>query len=318
MKIIRINFLLIILFCFQYAKAQQKSYTTTNNDSQSENLFINLRLLDIDLGFPVLSFGGGLDVDFFLNKKISFEGACRFSYYDMKKALINGTIDKDNSNKLNRFFEMRAGGRFHLYDKEGTKTMKAIISSENYGTSILTTYIPMLVPCRKIFAVHYGMQYYTDAIKGKRGAAIPGQLSVGPSVIATDGTKFSEWSAATNINVLLLYGGFSFIKIIKTTMASGSSSWTFNWFRNSYIDLMYSPSINVQNIIYKNDEYNVQGNGSKGFEKNPFGIRYGISALSKKKISYSYEIGWLPGLRNGLFTRASFGFPISMSTKRKG
>jgi len=307
---------LFTLFLNQ-ANAQYNSYAVKNNNSESDNLFVDIRLLDFDLGFPVLSLGGGADADFFLNKKLSFEGSVRFSYFDMKRSLIKGNQDAENINKLNRFFEMRAGGRFHLSDKEGTKKMKAIVSTQNTGYSTITNYIPMMVPCRKIVALHYGVQYYTVAIKGKTGPSIPGQLSVGPSVTATDGTTFSEWNSATNLNVMMVYGGLSFIKIMKTTMTSGSDSWTFNLFRNSYVDIMFAPNVNVQNVIYKNTSYNVQGSGSKGFEKNPFGIRYGMSMLSKKKMSVCYEIGWLPGLKNGLFTRASFGFPIVMSTKKK-
>ena len=317
MKFIQIIFLILFIISFQPTNAQYITYETKNNDSYDENLFMNVRLLDIDLGFPVLSFGGGMEMDFFLNNSISIEAGVRFSYYDMKRGLIKGTLDEENTNKLNRFFEMRAGGRFHFSDKMGTKKMKAIVSVNSNGYTTTTNYIPMMVPCRTIFALHYGVQYYTDAVKGKRGPAIPGQLSVGPSVIATDGTEFSEWNSATNINVLLVYGGLSFVKIMKTSMKAGSDVWTFNWFRNSYLDIMFAPYINVQNVTYKNNSYNVQGNGSKGFEKNPFGIRYGISSMSKKKMSYGYEIGWLPGLQNGFFTRASFGFPIQTSTKNK-
>jgi len=257
------------------------------------------------MGMPTLSLGCGADADLYMGR-FSFEGNFHVTYWDGKKSIMKGT--NESLNKLKNYSSFRLGGRFHLMDKAGTHKMKANVSTEYITGGTITHYIPMKVPCRSIIALHFGLEHYNTVVKSKRDAIIT----------AKDGTKLSEWQSGTNLKVTMLYGGFSFVKIMKTKMTSGGDTWNFNWYRHIYIDALFAPLMNVQNIMTGTQSYVVQGTGTTGFEKSAIGARFGMNMVSKGKMSVRYEIGILPGLAGrGFFTQASFGIPIVKHIKLK-
>jgi len=290
------------------AKSQTVTYNTEKNESNKQNLMVNVSVLDFNLGQPTLSLGAGADADLYMGR-FSAEANFHFAYWDGKKGTMKAT--NESLNKLSNFSSFRLGGRFHFIDRKGSHSMKAITGKEYVAGGTITHFLPMVVPCRSIVALHFGVEHYNAPVKGEKGAAIPGRLSVGPSVIASDGTQISEWGSGTNLNVFMLYGGLSFVKILKTTMAAGRDKWLFNWYRHAYIDVLYAPIINIQNIMLGTSTYVVEGAGTSGFEKNAIGARFGMNVMNRKKMSMRYELGVLPGLAGrGIFTTASFGFPI--------
>lgn len=291
-------FLLFAVYNPFVLSSQTMSYRTDLDESNQQNLMVNVSVLDMNLGFPSISFGAGADVDLYINR-ISVEANYHFSYWDGKKSIISGT--NESQNKLRNFGSFRLGGRLHFVDKKSTHLMKAVLSTDYVAGGTITKYLPMKVPCRSIVALHFGIERYHTPIKGRRDSTIT----------AKDGTKFSEWNSGTNINVSMLYGGFSFIKIIKANMSSNGSRWNFKWYRHAYIDFLYAPLINVENIMLNNKSYIVQGEGAKGFRTNVMGIKFGMNAMAKGGMGLRYEIGLLPGLAGkGIYTTASFGIPI--------
>jgi hypothetical protein len=286
------------------ALSQTMTYDITDDESKTQNLMVGISLLDFTMGSAALSFSGGADADFYINR-LSAEAGFRFSWYDLKRNIIKGT--NESNNKLKGYKDFRVGGRFHFVDKVGKKKMKATLSTEYKGTSTVTTFLPVQVPTRRIVALHFGIQYYNSPIKARRDS----------SVTATDGTKLSEWQSGTNLNATMLYGGFSFIDIMKARVNSGGDHWNFKWYRNMYFDVLFAPLINIQDIEVGGKSYKMQGSGTKGFETNPWGGRFGYSNMASK-VFIKYEIGWYPGLaRKGLFTQATFGLSLIKAVKTR-
>jgi len=294
----------LTLITFPAMKAQQTvSYDVVNNESQTQNLMIGVSLLDFNIGQPSLSFGGGVDADFYL-KRFSFEGGFHMAYYDMKKGIIAAT--NESSNKLKNYSDLRIGGRFHLVDKASKRKMKASMGTETQGTYTKETFFMVDVPIRKIVALHFGFENYNMAAKSKRDK----------SITASDGAKLTEWQSGTNVSTGMIYGGFSFINIMKATVRA-DGNYNYRWYRNIYFDFLYAPVVKVEDVLIGENSYVVQGAETEGFEKSPFGGRFGYSNMAKN-VYLRYEIGWLPGLSGrGFFTQATFGFSIVKGVLKK-
>lgn len=288
-----------ITFFFFSSKmlSQTMEYVTSEVTLKAPSIMFGVSLLDFNLGLPTLSFSGGADLNFYFKHRLSAEAGFRYAYYDMTKRFLS---DSENENHLRNYSDFRIGGRFHFVDKTGKKEMRANISFEQNGSTTITKFLPVEVPTRKIIALHYGFQRYTTSIHKKWPA----------TVTTNDGTGLTEWQSSTNINVGMIYAGISFVDIMKATINSGGAHWNAKWYRDSYFDVLYAPIIKIEDVHLKGKTYVMQGGSAKGFETNPFGVRYGYSNMAKK-IYLRYEIGWFPGLQwKGFFTQATFGFSI--------
>ena len=113
----------------------------------------------------------------------------------------------------------------------------------------------------------------------------------------------------------MIYGGFSFIDIMKARLNSGADHWNFKWYKNMYIDVLYAPLIKIQDISINGKSYTMQGTGSSGFKTSNTGARFGYNNMARKAY-IRYEIGWYPGLSmRGFFTQATFGISIIKAVK---
>lgn len=290
--------LLISIIACIANQAQTTTYHASEVTIKAPGMFAGFSLLDFNLGFPTLSFSGGADLSLYTAKRISGEIGFRYAYFDMTKK--NVETGKENTNKISNYSDFRAGFRIHLIDREGSVPMNANISTTTDALKTTVVFLPVDVPTRKITALHLGFQQYNTGV----------HVRWPKTVTAQDGTGLSEWQSVTMLHVGMIYAGISFVDIMRATINSDGAKWKFKWYRDMYFDVLYGVKISLDDVVYNDITYSVQGDGASGYKISPYGVRFGYANMSQK-VYLRYEIGWFPGLAwKGLFTQATMGFSI--------
>jgi hypothetical protein len=234
--------------------------------------------------------GGGLEGDYYPRKAFSFHAAYIGSYFGVAK--FDAKILNTDNNKLSSFIFTELGGRINIVDRAGETTFNwfDVVSRKGnvlYGYDRSATY-----NARKIFGFRAGLYLNRDIVNtDMNGANSP---TKGAAQIRTDDGFIygGALPAYTNMHVLGAYGGLSFVNLINSKSKQR--------LRETFIDVMYGPSISFENIEQSGKSSRITPNAPGSFHTQTIGWRVGTVVTVPKMAGYScgFELGNRPGVQS--------------------
>ncbi len=248
-----------------------------------------------------LRIGLGLAGDYFLPKMLSVHADFNTTYLQI--ADVDQQTFNDNQNKLAEFTFGQACVRLHLMDKIGVQKMKIETGREDYGSHVIVHSLIIPFPARKIFAVRGGLFMDVEPVSTDYNSINTPFADGKAGIMTTDGKKWggSGDPVFTNMYEFGVFGGLSFMSIINATYNhEGSGDYIKRRFRETYIDVMYAPSITFGDIKTSAGTSKITPNTSGSFKTSNIGGRVGLTILNPHTVGvgYGFEIGVRPGIQN--------------------
>lgn len=262
-----------------------------------------IEFFGVQFGSPVSNFNLHLQADVNLNDNVSFKVMLDPSYWDMKKAILQGS--SDNLIELKSTMEYGAGFELTIKTKYKNSTKKLIIKeevlSQDYEKTIVKqTYRPVSCEVPVQTRIRGGVQGYRSCVRPRLSNSDERITLLGKESAAiktSDGTILNEWNPS-QVSTLFLYGGFAIKKLNYLQVVFKGSKEYGQWrsTRNYYFDVMYAPLINIGIVKHTNGEFEV----NDSYHKQHLGFRFGEEMVmfntgKKTGMSASFEVGMLPG-----------------------
>lgn len=263
-----------------------------------------IEFFGVQFGSAISNFNLHLQTDVNLSDKISLKAILDPSYWDMKKAILQGS--SDNLIKMKSAIEYGAGFEFTIKSKYTNTTKKLIIKeevlSQDYEKKVVKqTYRPVSCEVPVQTRIRGGLQGYRTCVRPKlfnSDERITMSGSESPAIKTSDGTILNEWNPS-QVNTMFLYGGLSIKKINYLQVIFKGTKEYGEWrnHRSYFFDVMFAPSISVGIVQRTNGEFDV----SESYHKQHLGFRFGQEMLmfntgKKTGMSVSFEAGMLPGV----------------------
>ncbi len=290
-------------------------------------LFVQFQPLYGELFSTNVNAGFGLEASYYLKDKADFKAHFRKTYssayfdFNREQAVRNSEVDNDQT----AFYYFEFGGTYHIKDFEGPSKTKMFLYKKSYAGNKWAARVPLNadVPCkvRKIY--------------GARLGAIVWQSTVDISnVMKNQKLVTSDFKEVGNNANTLFDAAFDVVNnptgdvAIFSNVASaglyigGSLTWirnvavSFDKFESgvddliltTYLDILLSPRVSLDNIVYQGTAYDVSPVGLK-----KFGVRAGIEGKFNRTLSWAYggEIGYRPGIEGRMFyALLKISFPV--------
>lgn len=248
-----------------------------------------------------LNFGMGAKAEVLLPRVLSLQGSFKQSLFDLNHYnATKGVVSSQNSTKL--FFQYEAGfGLFFNYTGYAKARVFAWPGTEFYVDPIekdtMYTFTSQYLPARVMIGVRGGIYSWNQTIdQTSAKGGLTGEL-------AGNGAPFTFPDTAdvyTMCRANGFYGGISVSKLLRVFYTSAKNEEEeISFIRNVYLDVLYCPTITVDQIFYNGAPYNVTGAG--GFKTQNLGARLifekvGCVDFPRLNISYRLEVGMRPGI----------------------
>jgi hypothetical protein len=281
------------------------------NEPERVKWIAQLKFFDYEFSaLDPLRLGAGLAGDYMLPKRLSVHAEFNATYYQISN--MTAKTFNTNLNPLPQFTKAEACIRFHLVDKIGKTKIKIETSREDMGSTTRIHYLKIPFPSRNIFGLRGGLYSSVEPVSTDNNS-INSPFSPKPGLQTTDNLKWggSGDPVFTSMNIFGFYGGISFISIINSLYDYGDGEYLYRRFRETYIDVLYVPSITFGDIKTASGVSHVKANETGSFKTSNIGARIGITVLKPKNfgIAYGFEAGVRPGVQNfGLY----FGTKVSL------
>lgn len=263
-----------------------------------------IEFFGVQFGSPISNFNLHLQSDINLSDKISLKVMFDPSYWDMKKAILQGS--SDNLIKLKSAKEYGAGFELTIKTKYKSSEKKLIIKeeviSQDYEKTVVKqTYRPVSCEVPVQTRIRGGFQGYSSCVRPRKSNS-DARITIADkeyaAIVTPDGTFLNEWNPS-QVNSLFLYGGLSIKKLNYLQVVFKGSKEYGEWrsTRSYYFDVMYAPSISVGIVKLANGEFEV----NDSYLKQHLGFRFGQEMVmfdtgKKTGMSASFEVGMLPGV----------------------
>jgi hypothetical protein len=248
-----------------------------------------------------LNFGMGAKGDILLPRYLSLQGSFKQALFDLNHYNSNkGLVSSQNATKL--FFQYEAGlGLFFNYVGYARTRVYAWPGTEFYVDPVVKdtmyTFTPQYLPARVMIGLRGGMYNWSQTIdktsaKGDLAGEAPGS---GSQFIFPDTSD-----VYTVIRSNGFYAGVSVSKLLRIFYhTDNGEEEEISFIRNIYVDMLYSPTIKIDQILFNGVPYNVIGKG--GFKTQNIGARLifekvGCIDFPRLNISYRFEVGVRPGI----------------------
>jgi hypothetical protein len=271
------------------------------------------------------SLGYGAQVNYFVNDKIDIDAKFNGAYgtrFDFARNLAtkNAEVIIDSKkyaliNSFGPYFNMQLGGSYHAMDREIKGSSKIMLTPKKLK-QIQTTNVDHVVvnsKVRRIAGVRGGAFMYTSTTN--LGSAMLKQEKV---LTSEDGTQTLEVNNNNRIYSSVFAPGFYLggsygtirniaIKADKFGILGNTTMFT------AYADLMYSPSIAVDNVIIREPgQVETTTYLTDNIKLNRLGWRAGFDIMYNQDSYFSFggEIGARPAIGGrGIYALAKIGFP---------
>ena len=273
-------------------------------------LFIHVQPLYGELFVTNMNVGFGLEVDYYPSNKIDLSVQWRRAYgraTDFSRETAHK--NKENSNSPKSYNYLEVGGTFHLSDKEYPSQTKIVLYSKRYEGKRWSTANPKMLQVpgsvRKIYGLRWGGLLYrstTDVGRALTEQGIALEDQNGAQITAT------KLYNIVNTKVAYLGGSLTMIKNFAIRPHRDFGVLVNDLMFNSYIDIMYGPSIDIEDIQFEGMLYS-----SDPIETTNLGFRLGVEGKFNKKVGYGYgaELGYRPGIKGRTFyTMFKMSFPV--------
>jgi len=284
--------------------------SVVDNPYEINKLWIHLQPLYAELFVANVNFGFGVQVDYQAATKLGLSAQWRRAYAqptDFAREVAHKNQDNLDNNKTFNFWQL--GGVVHLSDKSELGKTKIILFSRRYQGKRWANRIPETVEVpaqiRKVYGLRFGGFMYNTTTDISRAA-----VEQGVNLVDAMSNPVGDAKLYGNLEAKALYLGtsFSVIKNIGIKPHRDFGVLVNDLHFTGYADLMYAPSIEVEDIILGTASVS----GSQLSLKD-FGFRAGIEGKFNKAFGYSYgaELGFRPSLEKRTFyAMFKLSFPV--------
>lgn len=281
-----------------------------NSPYDINQLFIHIQPLYGELFVTNVNVGFGLEVDYYPSNKIDLSVQWRRAYAratDFSRETAHKNRENTNSPKSFNYLEL--GGTFHLIDQEQSSQTKIVLYSKRYAGKRWSTSNPKMLQVpgtvRKIYGLRFGGLLYRSATDLGRALQEQGIILKDQSGGPITATKLYN---NVNAKVAYLGGSLTLIKNFAIRPHRDFGVLVNDLMFNSYVDIMYGPSITMDDIQVDGILYS-----SDPIETTKLGFRLGVEGKFNKKVGYGYgaEFGYRPGIKGRTFyTMFKMSFPV--------
>lgn len=287
-------------------------------------LFVAFQPLYGELFVTNVNAGFGIEAHYFHEDKASFRAHFRKTYsrkfFDFSRDLALNASDVENRAEVFNYYEI--GGTYHVKDFEQSSKTKMHLFKNSYKGARWASRVPLYaeVPCkvRKIYGARLGGILWdssTDLNRALQEQGLTNENLTGkeggtplPSTY-NDGNGDQQLDVFTNVSSKGIYAGasISWIKNVAINFdkfEEGIDDLMFT----AYLDILYAPSLKLDDIFYNGLEYSVDAVKTK-----TFGFRMGIDGRFNRTLSWSYggEFGYRPSIEGRtFFALLKISFPV--------
>ncbi|MEK6783285.1 MAG: hypothetical protein AABY93_16410 [Bacteroidota bacterium] len=288
-------------------------------------LFVGFQPLYGELFATNVNAGFGVEARYYLKDKVDFKAHFRKTYsssfYDFSRELAKENSNVDNKAEIYNYYEF--GGTYHIKDFESTSKTKMVLYKSAYKGDSWAARVPLRaeVPCklRKIYGGRLGAIIWNSTTdisraldrQGLTNADLVNSENIGLPVTYIDPitSKSRDFKVFSNIYSTGLYigGSMTWIRNIAVSFDKYEEG-VDDGIMTLFFDILYSPGLKVDDILYNNDIYSVSA-----LKKSPVGLRLGIDGKFNRQLSWAYggEIGYRPSIQGqGVFAMFKISFPI--------
>ncbi len=324
---------------------QAVTYEEIYDEPYSINkLFVHFQPLYADLFVTNVNAGYGIEASYYYQDKADFKAQVRKSYsqkfFDLSRDLADKNSSVENANEVYNYFEV--GGTYHVKDFEKSSKTKMFLYKKSYAGNKWAARVPLHaeVPCkvRIIYGTRVGGILWNSTTDLGRALADQGltnndlKTSDGlqlPIVErdperpfnAQDAANFRDVNVYTNVSSTGLYlgGSYTWIRNVAVNFDKYEEG-IDDLILTAYADILYSPSISIDDIVYiqRDDNGNQLASTEATYstspvKTNPLGFRLGIEGKFNRQLSWAYggEFGYRPSLDGrGFFAMVKISFPV--------
>lgn len=286
------------------------------NDPYQTSLILQLKLFDLECGTSdMIRYSVGFRGDYFFPKIASLNASWHQAVYSTLISSDAKIMENENEN-LAQFRMLEAGFRIHLSDKEGSFKSEGFLKKRgayNYYAILRD------IPVRKIFSLRGGAFLNRSPVSSNWSTLDNGFVG---GIVERDGTIIGKYTELfTNMRTSGFYGGISWCQFANTKYQSHNKTWVSKFFKETYFDIFYSPTVAFESFIAKDPftglsrEYEIEPNMEGSFRTANIGWRIGVYRVrSKQKINITLglEAGSRPGIAfRGLYFSSSIALSFS-------
>jgi hypothetical protein len=330
-------FVLIALFISSASLAQGDrkdknpvTYEELYDEPYSINkLFVQFQPLYGEMFTTNVNAGFGLEASYYLKEKADFKAQFRTTYgasfYDLgRKQADNNTYGIENDPVTLTYFEI--GGTYHVKDFEGTSKTKMVLYKKSYAGNKWAARVPLSaeVPCkiRKIYGARLGAISWKSTIDMNR--VMDEQGLTAADFKDSEGNVLSDAAGAdvkmfSNVSATGLYlgGSMSWIRNVAVSFDKFESG-VDDLILTTYLDLLYSPSLSVDDIVFTERDNNDNIIATRTYSSSPvglskFGFRAGVEGKFNRMLGWGYggEVGMRPSVQGKMFyAMLKISFPV--------
>lgn len=290
-------------------------------------LFVQFQPLYGELFATNVNAGFGLEASYYLKDKADFKAHFRKTYnsayfdFNREQAVRNSEVDNDQT----AFYYFEFGGTYHIKDFEGPSKTKMFLYKKSYAGNKWAARVPLNadVPCkvRKIYGARLGAIVWQSTVdinnvmkNQKLGTSDFKEVDNNANTLfdaAFDAVNNPTGDVAIFSNVtaagLYIGGSLTWIRNVAVSFDKFESG-VDDLILTTYLDILLSPRVSLDNIVYQGTAYDVSPVGLK-----KFGVRAGIEGKFNRTLSWAYggEIGYRPGIEGRMFyALVKISFPV--------
>ncbi|MBL0740123.1 hypothetical protein [Chryseolinea lacunae] len=296
-------------------------------------LFVGIQPLYAEMFVTNVNAGFGAEAVYYHKDKADFRVSFRKTYsqqfFDFSRDLAMKKSDVDNRAEVFNYYEF--GGTYHIKDFEQSSKTKMFLYKNSYKGNKWAARVPLNaeVPCkvRKIYGARLGAIIWDSSTdmgralskQGLSNADFKNAEGIGlPKTIVVNG-RSESFDVFSNISSQSLYigGSMAWIKNVAVNFdkfEEGIDDLIFT----VYADIMYAPSLKIDNIVYTDPDENSPNAGTHTYDVSPLktkniGFRLGMDGRFNRMFSWSYgaELGYRPSIQGrGLYAMLKISFPV--------
>lgn len=319
-----------------YEEIYDEPYSVNKLFVQFQPLYGELFVTNVNAGF-------GLEASYYHQDKMDFRAHFRKSYgkgfYDFARDLASKNSSMDNHAEVFNYFEV--GATYHVKDFEGSGKTRMVLYKNSYKGNKWASRVPLHaeVPCkiRKVYGVRLGAIVWNSATDLNR--ALEKQKLTNADLKDSEGTSLPDTYRPIGVPDARLIPVSVFTNLASAGgYIGGSMSWIKNVAVNfdkfeegiddamitAYFDILFAPSIKVDDVVYTDKGYDENGDPSATFgqtrtysvdavKTKTIGFRLGLDGKFNRTLSWAYggEFGYRPSIAgSGFYALLKISFPV--------
>jgi hypothetical protein len=310
-----------------YEELYDEPYSVNKLFVQFQPLYGELFATNVNAGF-------GVEASYYYQDKADFKASFRKTYsrqfFDFARDLAFNNSDVDNRYQSFNYIEF--GGTYHVKDFEESSKTKMFLYKNSYKGNKWAARVPLHaeVPCkvRKIYGARLGGILWKSSTDISRAledqgltnaSLMSGDLPLPETFFNSETARDEKVDVFTNVssNGFYVGGSMSWIRNVAVSFDKFEEG-VDDLMLTTYVDILFSPTINIDDIVYTDRDPNTPDNATRTYSIAPvktktFGFRAGIEGKFNRTLSWAYggEVGYRPSIEGrGFFAMLKISFPV--------